>query len=447
MLNILLKFPTRSRPDQAITALKKYAQFATHPEHIGVALTCDLDDHTMKIPWITQHLRPFGWSRVFYGNSKTKIEACNADMANIEYPWDIVVLISDDMIPQTPGYDDIIRKQAQTSTDCVLWFNDGYQGNNLNTLTIFGRQMYDFFGYIYHPSYSSFYCDTELTDLCKTTLKNKCIYDDRCIIKHEHPGNIGTTQDDLYKRNQRFWSTDMRNYITRKTYVYDWTIMIPTLEERKEKYDKLVETLNEKHQRICPSLRLQILPLCDNREMSVGLKRDNLLKMAEGKYTSFIDDDDEITDAYFEDTVECISGNYDVVRLRGQISTATFTHSLSNKLDGIAAVGNEFLRPPNHLNVMTADVAKLIHFNDHRHGEDMDWMVRLAQAGYLKTEYKSDLSRIHYIYKIRKPLTESDIAPQRTLTCIELAKCILGQNVVPLHKKTLRLGPKGFVSV
>jgi hypothetical protein len=209
----------------------------------------------------------------------------------------------------------------------------------------------------------------------------------------------------------------------------------------------LVESLNEKHERICPSIRFQILPLCDNREMSVGLKRDKLLEMAEGKYISFVDDDDEVTDAYFEDAAACIAGNYDVARLRGEISTATFTHSLSNKLEGIAAIENEFLRPPNHLNVMLADVAKLIHFNDHRHGEDMDWMVRLAQAGYLKTEYTSGFGRIHYIYKVRIPLSDRDINPQRTLTCMELAAAIMGQRVVPIKSKTLRLGPKGFVSV
>ena len=446
MLNILLNFPTRSRPEKAIETLKKYASLAAHPEHIGIAITCDLDDTSMKID-LSSYLTPFSWSRVFYGNSKSKIEACNADIEKVDYPWDIIVLISDDMVPQVEGYDDIIRKACTPDLDCVLWFNDGYQKNTLNTLTIFGRTMYNYFGYLYHPSYYSFYCDTELTDLCKGELKDKCIYSEECIIKHEHPGLFGKKQDALYHHNQRYWSTDMRNYIARKKYEYDWSILIPTLEERVEKFNALKELLEEKMKRVCPDIKIEIVSLCDNREMSVGLKRQELIERAKGKYVSFVDDDDLVTDEYFEDAAECIKGKYDMCRLRGTIGIATFTHSLRNSLEGPAAAGYEFLRPPNHLNIMLKDIANLNKFGDLRYGEDMEWMVRLSQGGFLKSEYASGWSRVHYIYNYRAEIKEKDIEDQRKMTCMQLVYVILGKPIVVGKEKKLKFGPKGFVSV
>jgi hypothetical protein len=446
MWKILLKFPTRSRPEKAREALKKYAALATHPEQMGIAITCDLDDKTMDID-LSSYLTPFGWSKVFYGNSKSKIQACNADIDKVDFAWDIIVLISDDMIPQVSGYDEIIRNACTPDLDCILWFNDGHQENNLNTLTIFGRKMYDYFGYLYHPSYYSFYCDTELTDLCKNELKDKCIYSSECIIKHEHPGLYGKTQDSLYYHNQRYWSTDMRNYIDRKAYKYDWSILIPTLEERVEKYNALKTILEEKMNRICPDLRIEILSVCDNRELSVGKKRQKLIEMSSGKYISFIDDDDLVTDEYFEDAAVCIREKYDVCRLRGTIGIATFTHSLRNTLDGPAAAGYEFLRPPNHLNVMLKDIAALFKFEDLRRGEDMEWMVRLSNSGFLKKEYASAWSRVHYIYNYRAEITKKDIDDQCKMTCTQLVYVILGKPIVVSNEKRLRFGPKGFVSV
>jgi hypothetical protein len=43
------------------------------------------------------------------GLSKSKIDAVNRDINEYKKHWDIVLLASDDMIPQIKGYDNIIR--------------------------------------------------------------------------------------------------------------------------------------------------------------------------------------------------------------------------------------------------------------------------------------------------------------------------------------------------
>ena len=468
-MRILLKCPTRSRPQKVIQTLASYVKLANHPEQLGVAISCDEDDTSMNRNLVQEELlrilNPVAWKRIFFSANKNKIEACNADMNEIEWEWDIVVLVSDDMIPQVQGYDDVIRNHMLSrfpDTNGILWFNDGTQGDKLNTLCVFGRTMYNSFGYIYHPDYKSLFCDNELTNLCKGELASQCLYVPYCIIRHEHPGT-GYTQnmDALYSHNQQFWSQDMYTYIRRKTYAYDWSVLIPTIPGREEKLRTLIASIQEKVGRICPELRLEICIAFDNRETSIGMKRQQLLAQANGRYLSFIDDDDQITDAYIEDLKACFDGGFHVMRLRGQMSeNFTFTHSIDIKLNDMMASQDDppiFQRPPNHLNPILTDVAKYIPFKDAVLGEDVDWSLSLLKSNFLETEYRSDLSRIHYLYddhfKQRHSVgpSLSQLARYQQGTTIEaMAEIMLKQvkKTEETHpsKRELKLGPRGFVS-
>ena len=327
-MRILLKCPTRTRPQKVLATLQTYLRLANHPEQIGVAVSCDTDDSSMKrTDELTGVLRGFEWHRIFFSPNKSKIEACNANMSEIGYAWDIVVLVSDDMIPQVKGYDDVIRNYMNARfphKNGILWFNDGHQGKNLNTLCVFGRKMFEEFGFLYHPSYKSLFCDTELTDQCNGVLADQCYYVPYCIIRHEHPGTgFANKMDALYAVNQRYWIPDMYNYIARKTYKYDWTVLIPTMPGRESSLKQLTDSIHEKMMRICPDIRYEIRVGFDNKESTIGVKRQALLQAAEGKYVAFIDDDDEITDADIEDLTATIRRNCHVMRLWGRISQYT----------------------------------------------------------------------------------------------------------------------------
>lgn len=453
-MRILLKCPTRSRPQRVLRTLAKYMELAAHPEQIGVAVSCDTDDETMRdTTTLDAVLSECAWHKVFYSDNHTKIEACNANMNEIDYPWDIVVLVSDDMIPQVKGYDEFIRSGIPEDTDGILWCNDGAQGTNLNTLTIMGRTMYNSFGYLYHPAYKSLFCDTEFTDLCNTTLKPKCVYLSECIIRHEHPQTgYGQNMDDLYRRNDRYFWDDLMTYVSRKTYTFDWSVLIPTLPEREGSLQALLAALHEKHQRICPDIRLEVKVFKDNRENTVGAKRQQLLREASGKYMSFIDDDDMITDAYLEDVAACIRGGFHVMRLRGQMNNYFFVHSLDHKLTDPMFQNGVFSRPPNHLNPMLADVAKWIRFQSAVRGEDLDWAIRLAQSRFLRTEYTPDPGRVHYIYNMgNRQIHPSLPEAQSRINAYQMLEQVFqGSHAPPPSQKEgprLRLGPKGFVSV
>jgi hypothetical protein len=321
-------------------------------------------------------------------------------MNEIDYPWDIVVLVSDDMIPRIEGWDVVIRTHMNSyfpDTNGILWFNDGFQGEKLNTLCIYGRKMYETLGYIYEPSYKSLFCDTELTDRCRGDLAPFCKYVPYCIIRHEHPGTgFAQNMDPLYAKNQTYWNEDMYNYIRRKTYPYDWSILIPTIPGREPGLYRLTASIREKVARICPSIRYEFCIEFDNKETSVGTKRQKLLQSAKGKYISFIDDDDEITDQYIEDLFATIQGEYPVMRLRGRIDPYTFTHSVGNTLTMPMARGEVFLRPPNHLNPMMSDVAKLVSFKDALRGEDLDWTI-LTNIGLMNHAFITSIIWVQHV--------------------------------------------------
>lgn len=455
----MLKCPTRSRPKKVTATLSSYVRLANHPELLGVAISCDEDDASMRNVFeLDSMIKRCAWSRIFYSPNRSKIQACNANMDEVDWNWDIVVLVSDDMIPQIKGYDDIIRNHMKArfpDTNGLLWFNDGAQGEKLNTLCIYGREFYKSQGFIYNPEYMSLFCDTELTDQCRKEYANRCLYVPYCIIRHEHPGTgFRQAMDKLYETNQRFWNDDMYTYIRRKTYSFDWSVLIANITGRESSLQGLLSRIRDRVSRIAPQLRVEYLTYYDNKESSIGSKRQWLLERAQGKYLSFVDDDDDVTDAYIEDLVETIKGSYPVMRLRGQISQYTFTHSIQNSTSSTMARGEEFLRPPNHLNPMMSDVAKLIRFKDAVRGEDLEWTIRLAKSGFLINEYRSDHSRIHYIYNMGDRRVDASLLERQSKMSYEdMLKSVWipagGEAPRPPEPgpPRLRLGPNGFVSI
>jgi hypothetical protein len=211
MSRILIKFPTRSRHEKAIEVINKYLSFATDPDNIQILVTVDIDDTPEKYIFTDKRIT------IKVGPSNGKIGAINRDMPH-HSTFDILLLASDDMIPIVHGYDDIIRTKMRenfSDGDGVLWFNDGFRQNKINTLVICGSKYYQRFGYIYYPEYTSLWCDNEFTDVAHK-LKRQ-VYFDIVIIKHEHPANnLNIKSDELYQHNNRYFSLDKQLYILRR---------------------------------------------------------------------------------------------------------------------------------------------------------------------------------------------------------------------------------------
>ena len=195
-MKLVVKFPTRGRPDKFVDVLNRYINFASGMRDVHYVISMDHDDPTMNNPNMISYLerlrnRMDGRIHFAFGNSKCKIEACNANLDIVRrISPHVILLASDDMIPIVSGYDDIVCKDMERlypDTDGVLHYNDGFSGQNqLITLSILGAKYFLRFGYLYHPEYKSVFSDDEFTQVAR--LLNKVTYIDRCIIQHNWVG-------------------------------------------------------------------------------------------------------------------------------------------------------------------------------------------------------------------------------------------------------------------
>ncbi|MDB3870312.1 hypothetical protein N9322_00005 [bacterium] len=213
-MKLIIKFPTRVRVRKFLNVLSKYVRLL-EDKSTPIIVSCDSDDISMKEDFVTEVINQYKNVTLQFNNNNTKIEAINHNMGTLDF--DIVLLASDDMVPHVKGFDTIIREKMLThypDTDGVLWFNDGYKGDKLNTLCILGKKYFDRFGYIYNPEYKSVWCDNEFMDISK--LLDKVTYFDDVIIRHEHPDWGFGSNDSIHMTNVKNESSDRATYEKRK---------------------------------------------------------------------------------------------------------------------------------------------------------------------------------------------------------------------------------------
>lgn len=225
-MKILVVFPTRSRPTKFWSTLQAAMQMAKHPEKILWRIVYDDNDPTMNNDAMRSKLTGIEGMSYIGGQSLSKIHAVNRTMTGMtSINWDIGVLLSDDMICQQTGWDELLRIEMQNNfpdTDGVLFHWDGdpatkrhNNGNGLNTMCIFGREYYKRFGYIYHPEYTSLWCDNEFTDVADEL--GRQFRSDHVLFKHVHHSNTpGMQPDKLMQHTQTFYSADEKVYNKRK---------------------------------------------------------------------------------------------------------------------------------------------------------------------------------------------------------------------------------------
>lgn len=222
-MKILVKLPTRSRPQKCFKVIEDYIRMADGD--ITIMVNYDNDDHTMNNPVTLERL--LGYSNVIPigGTSANKIHAVNRDMHKAP-DFDILVLASDDMVCQVQGWDTILRQEMTNifpDMDGVLFHWDGdpatrkhNNGRGLNTMCILGKKYLLRFGYIYHPSYMSLWCDNEFTDVAD--MLDKQFRSDIVLFKHIHHSNTpGMKPDVLMQKTQSYYTIDGTNYQKRKS--------------------------------------------------------------------------------------------------------------------------------------------------------------------------------------------------------------------------------------
>lgn len=193
------------------------------------------------------------------------------------------------------------------------------------------------------------------------------------------------------------------------------SILIPTIVGREDALSRLLNSIDSNGELTNSGLigyglnvivygGVQYVLWKDNREMSVGEKRNKLLEKAAGEYVAFIDDDDIVSENYVKLLLDAAETDCDCANLKGLYSVngvndGIFEHSIRyekwrTNLNGLEV---KYERFPTPLNMIKSSIAKQFKFPEKNHGEDHDWSKQIHESSLLKTEHY--IPEIIYYYK------------------------------------------------
>lgn len=175
----------------------------------------------------------------------------------------------------------------------------------------------------------------------------------------------------------------------------DLSILVCSVAERCDNFAVSIQRqIYDQVQRLGNPKSVEVIVLTDNRHMTIGTKRNHLVAMATGRYTVFVDDDDELAPDYVASLLDATASGADVLtfqleyRLNGKkqrIIRQSITYTDDNRRG---------LNTPRHTSAVRREIALQLPFVESSYGEDSDWATRLLKIA--KTEHI--INRVLYIY-------------------------------------------------
>lgn len=181
------------------------------------------------------------------------------------------------------------------------------------------------------------------------------------------------------------------------------SILICTIDSRKDKFNNLFDFIwKQSVVSETTSRFVEVLFESDNKEISVGAKRQKLLERAQGEFIVFVDDDDFISERYVSSILEATRSKPDCIgflikcNMEGVEKTAITSNRYERWMDG--QDGFDFNRTIYHKSPVRRSIALQIGFKDLRYAEDADYSKRLKESGLLIHEEFIDEVLYHYNY-------------------------------------------------
>lgn len=137
--------------------------------------------------------------------------------------------------------------------------------------------------------------------------------------------------------------------------------------------------------------------------ITVGEKRNRLVRDSAGDYVAFIDDDDLVADNYVSLILTATESKPDCCSLLGEyrsngVYQGIFEHSILHlawqTVESEREPDIKWVRPPNHLNAIRRDLVLQVPFADKSFGEDKDFSDQIRPL--LKTEV--EIPQLIYTY-------------------------------------------------
>jgi glycosyltransferase involved in cell wall biosynthesis len=180
------------------------------------------------------------------------------------------------------------------------------------------------------------------------------------------------------------------------------SILIPSTTDRKEMTDKLYHYLQAQVLFSNLDEKVEIIVDMDNKEVSIGAKRQRMIEKAKGKYVVQIDSDDWIPDDYLQVIIPELQKDPDCIGHRIECSgTPGTTESVSSAYEKWCEKqhGFDYIRTPYPKVPIKRDICLAVGYKDQRYGEDHNFAIRLKQSGLIHSEIYIDQVLYFYRYK------------------------------------------------
>jgi len=180
-----------------------------------------------------------------------------------------------------------------------------------------------------------------------------------------------------------------------------WTILIPTLGERRPLFERLMAGLLpqlDPHQG-----QVRVVGWHNDGSPSLPKIRQRMVETTRTDYLSFVDDDDLVSPCYVAAVVEALTTRPDYVGFQVQCysdaaPTAVAHHSL--EFTRWRNLPGRYERDISHINPIRADLARRADFSRTRAGgaEDRAWADQLRRLRALKTQVVIPRILYHYLF-------------------------------------------------
>lgn len=192
------------------------------------------------------------------------------------------------------------------------------------------------------------------------------------------------------------------------------SICIPTIVTREQQFNKLYSEIERQIKAGGYENKVQLIFECDNKEISIGAKRQLLLNRSEGLYNVQIDDDDWIAEDYIETIIQRIVFDNTVYDCIGYYEKCVFENRVEYSSLSIESKSWRTLNPAqftrygspkiNHLRTpfcktpILTSICKKVGYSDMRFGEDHDFAKRV----YPFLESELFIIKEMYIYQYKQ---------------------------------------------
>jgi len=188
------------------------------------------------------------------------------------------------------------------------------------------------------------------------------------------------------------------------------SILIATVIDRRTLFNPLYDEFL-KQVRETGFQETEVLFEEDNKEISIGAKRQKLLNRAKGEYIVFFDSDDLPKSYYIKEILEAIRKNqgvhcigFEIAMTSDGINPQLCCHSLKYKNWGSGVDGYDYVRNVTHFNPVRRELALSVGFKDVRYGEDKIYSDSVTSI--CKTEVFIPKVLFDYRYTTHQPFNE-----------------------------------------